>query len=131
MIIVSHLVAIIAALTFFHIFVHVFDSLSSFFVGALARTYKNDKPLSRTWLYLPSVAKGLCTNVIASLIGIGIIRLFGKNFLAFPLIYFVIIVMSEINLIKYCPPLRIKVELFILLGNLLAIIGVYSVIWLI
>lgn len=131
MTIVSYLVATGAALTFFHIFVHAFDRLSMSLVSTLARTYKNDKPLSQTWIFLQSAAKGFCTNVVASLIGIGIIQLFGKNYLAFPLVYFVIIVISEINLIKYCPPLRVKVEMFILLGNVVAIIGVYSVVWLI
>ena len=130
MTIVSYLVAIVAVLLFFHFFVHAFDILSMSLVGTLARIYKNDKPLSQTWLSLQSATKGFCTNVLASLIGIGIIRLFGKNYLAFPLIYLAIIVMSELNLIKYCPPLRIKAEIFILLGNFLAIIGVYSVIWL-
>ena len=131
MTIVSYLVAILTAVVFFHVFVHAFDMVCLLLFCFMAKARKrHDQPaLSQTGLMLQSTAKGFCTNVLASLIGIGIITLFGRNYLAFPLIYLALIVICAINSIKFSPPLRVKVELFILLGNLLALIGVYSVLW--
>ena len=128
--IVSYVISMIAAIVFFHVFVHIFDMIWMFLFCFVARACKtDDQPLSQTWLMFQSTAKGLCTNILASLIGIGIINLFGKNYFAFPFVYFIFIFLSEVNLIKYCPPLRIKVELYILLGNIIAVIGVYFAIW--
>ena len=135
MTILSYLVAIVATFTFFHIFVHAFDiaCILLLFLPLPKVFYRSvdDRRLSHAGLFLLSAAKGFCTNVLASLIGIGIIRLFGKNYVLFPLIYFAIVLISTIDAIKYLylPPLRVKGDIFILLGNLLAIIGVYSVVW--